>query len=245
MYGQVRRRPLVLTVATFAAIFHLISGCGLNGGPVSPTHDAGARVPLASTPSPVPRRSTAPMVMIIGDSFTVGSGPVQGWDSYAAQTARTLGWQLVTAGASGTGFVNPGPVGRTFEMSFDKELSWRPPPGLLIISGGHNDRQVSPGTVHQAVERLLELARRRWPETKIVVIGPIWMAKAPDWSYQVRDAIAVAAEEAKTPFLDPLGRSWGSGTILPDGVHPTYAGHTKIAHWLVDALHKYGLGSSA
>jgi acyl-CoA thioesterase-1 len=245
MHGQVRRRPLVLTVATFTAIFYLISGCGLDGGLVSPTNGSGARVPLSSTPSPVLRRPTAPLVMIIGDSFTVGSGPVQGWDSYAAQTARTLGWQLVTAGASGTGFVNPGPVGRTFEMSFDKELSWRPPPSLLIISGGHNDRQVSPGTVHQAVGRLLELARRRWPQTKIVVIGPIWMAKTPAWGYQVRDAIAVAAEEARTPFLDPLSRSWGSGTILPDGVHPTYEGHTKIAQWLVGALRKYGFGPNA
>jgi lysophospholipase L1-like esterase len=180
--------------------------------------------------------------MIIGDSFTVGSGPVQEWDSYAAQTARALGWQLVTAGASGTGFVNPGPVGRTFEMSFDKELSWRPAPGLLIISGGHNDRQVDPGTVYQAVGRLLELVRSRWPHTKIVVIGPIWMAKAPGWGYQVRDAIAVAAEEAGTPFLDPLGQSWGSGTILPDGVHPTYEGHAKIAQWLVGGLRKYGFG---
>ncbi|MDP9846933.1 SGNH/GDSL hydrolase family protein [Streptosporangium lutulentum] len=202
-------------------------------------------MPLSSTPSFALHRSAAPLVMIIGDSFTVGSGPVGGWDSYAAQAARAMGWQLVTAGASGTGFVNPGSVGRTFETSFDKELSWRPPPSLLIISGGHNDREVSPGTVHQAVERLLELVGRRWPRTRVVVIGPIWMAKAPEWSYQVRDAIAVAAEEAKTPFLDPLGRSWGSGATLSDGVHPTYEGHTKIAQWLVGGLRKYGFGPSA
>ena len=45
-----------------------------------------------------------------------------------------------------------------------------------------------------------------------------------------------------TPFLDPLGRSWVAGTILPDGVHPTYEGHAKIAQWLVGGLRKYGFG---
>ncbi|MDP9863211.1 MULTISPECIES: SGNH/GDSL hydrolase family protein [Streptosporangium] len=180
--------------------------------------------------------------MIIGDSFTVGSGPVQRWDTYAARAARELGWQLVTAGAAGTGFVNPGPVERTFQRSFAEELSWRPAPDLLIVSGGHNDRRTRPGTVNGAARRLLELVRAHWPRTRTVVIGPIWMARAPRWAYGVRDAIASAAAEEGAAFLDPLGRRWGRGALLRDGVHPTHEGHLRLARWLVAALRGHGPG---
>ncbi|MBB4939329.1 lysophospholipase L1-like esterase [Streptosporangium album] len=180
--------------------------------------------------------------MIVGDSFTVGSGPVERWDTYAAKAARELGWQLVTAGAAGTGFVNRGPVKRTFQESFTEELSWRPAPDLLIISGGHNDRRTGFDKVHAAARRLLELVRTSWPQTRVVVIGPLWMARAPRWAYGVRDAVAIAADEEGATFLDPLGEHWSHELILPDGVHPTLAGHVRLAHWLVTALHEDGFG---
>ncbi|MEV7005322.1 SGNH/GDSL hydrolase family protein [Streptosporangium sp. NPDC051022] len=200
-------------------------------------------VPVLDPPAtPETRPIRAPLVMIVGDSFTVGSGPVRQWESYAAQAARELGWQLVTAGARGTGFVNPGRVRRTFQTSFTDELSWRPVPDLLIVSGGHNDR-TAPGKVHQAAKRLLGVVRSRWPQTRVVVVGPIWMGRAPRWAYGVRDAIAVAAGEEGAIFLDPLGRAWGRGAILGDGVHPTFQGHARLARWLVTALREHGAES--
>ncbi|WP_344856556.1 SGNH/GDSL hydrolase family protein [Planomonospora alba] len=178
--------------------------------------------------------------MVIGDSFTVGSGPVARWESYAAVAARELGWQPIIAGMGGTGYVNPGRVGRTFEDSFVQELAWRPAPDLLIISGGHNDRRTRPGEVHAAAARLLRLVGGHWPRTRVVVIGPLWMAEAPAWAYRVRDAVALAAERSGAAFLDPLGLRWGGGAVLPDGVHPTPEGHARIARWLVGALRANG-----
>ncbi|MER5619534.1 SGNH/GDSL hydrolase family protein [Streptosporangium sp. NPDC002544] len=204
----------------------------------------GAELPASATPSPP---SQTPLVMIIGDSFTVGSGPVQGWDGYAAHVARQLGWQLITAGAAGTGFVNPGKVGRTFQQSFVKELSWRPEPDLLIISGGRNDRRIGAARIEGAVVRLLELVRRQWPHTRIVLVGPIWMTRAPRWAYRVREAVSTAADRLEVPFLDPFeplgphGRGWGRGAVLPDGVHPTLVGHLRLARWMVTRLHEYGI----
>ncbi|MEU8207030.1 SGNH/GDSL hydrolase family protein [Streptosporangium sp. NPDC049046] len=201
----------------------------------------------AGTKSPPAWASRAPLVMIVGDSFTVGSGPVRGWDGYAARVARELGWQLITAGAAGTGFVNPGRVGRTFQDSFVKELSWRPEPDMLIISGGRNDRRVEAARIENAAVRLVELARRRWPHTRIVLVGPIWMTKAPRWAYGVREAVALAADRQEVSFLDPFealgphGRGWGRGAVLPDGVHPTLVGHVRLSRWMVSALHAYGI----
>ncbi|MFF3440869.1 SGNH/GDSL hydrolase family protein [Streptosporangium sp. NPDC002721] len=185
--------------------------------------------------------------MIVGDSFTVGSGPVRAWDGYAARVARELGWQLITAGAGGTGFVNPGRVGRTFQDSFVKELSWRPEPDMLIISGGRNDRRIEAARVEDAAVRLVELVRRRWPHTRIVLVGPIWMTKAPHWAYGVREAVQLAADRQEVPFLDPFeplgphGRGWGRGAVLPDGVHPTLAGHVRLSRWMVSTLRKHGV----
>ncbi|GAA3443860.1 hypothetical protein Pve01_48410 [Planomonospora venezuelensis] len=193
--------------------------------------------PAPVSPVPVAGPQT---VMVIGDSFTVGSGPVARWESYAALTARELDWQLITAGAAGTGFVNPGRVGRTFQDSFDRELAWRPAPDLLVVSGGHNDRRTPPSQVYGAAARLLESVRERWPGTGIVVVGPLWMGTAPGWAFQVRDAVALAAGEAGAVFLDPLGRRWDGAMILPDGVHPTLEGHVGIARWLVAALRENG-----
>ncbi|WP_440070427.1 SGNH/GDSL hydrolase family protein [Streptosporangium sp. OZ121] len=203
--------------------------------------------PATGTDLPPASPLPAPLVMIVGDSFTVGSGPVRAWDGYAARVARELGWQLITAGAAGTGFVNPGRVGRTFEDSFVKELSWRPEPNMLIISGGRNDRRIGAARVENAAVHLLELVRRRWPHTRIVLVGPIWMTKAPRWAYDVREAVLLAADRQEVPFLDPFeplgshGRGWGRGAVLPDGVHPTLTGHVRLSRWMVSALQKYGI----
>ncbi|MEO3875428.1 SGNH/GDSL hydrolase family protein [Nonomuraea sp. B12E4] len=207
-----------------------ISGCG---GTVAGN---GLSRPVSTSAAP----AKAPVMMFVGDSFTVGSGPVPEWETYATGAARRLGWQPVIAGAGGTGFVNEGRVGRTFRESFEVELAWRPAPDLLVISGGHNDRRWSAERVRHAAERLLARVRAHWPATRVVVVGPIWLADAPGKAYEVRDAVARAAVRAGVAFLDPLDRRWVTGkrskVVLPDGVHPTRAGHEHLAAWLAAKL---------
>ncbi|MEV0622905.1 SGNH/GDSL hydrolase family protein [Nonomuraea sp. NPDC050404] len=194
-------------------------------------------VPACTAPvKPVPGKPVAPVMMFVGDSFTVGSGPVPRWESYASQTARLLGWQPIIAGAGGTGYCNEGRAGRTFQRSFEVELAWRPAPDVLVISGGHNDRRWSPVQVRQAAEGLLAKVRAHWPGTRTVMIGPIWLGEAPSRAYGVRDALAEAAKAGKVPFFDPMRERWPQGAILPDGVHPTLAGHESIAGWLAARL---------
>ncbi|GAA2690027.1 MULTISPECIES: SGNH/GDSL hydrolase family protein [Nonomuraea] len=179
-------------------------------------------------------------MMFVGDSFTVGSGPVRTWQTYASESARQLGWQPVIAGAGGTGFVNEGRVGRTFEQSFMAELAWRPAPDLLVISGGHNDSRWPAATVRQAAARLVWSVKAHWPGTRIVMVGPIWIDRAPPSAYLLRDALAEVAARERVAFLDPLARRWIEGrrseVLLPDGVHPTLGGHHKLARWLAGAL---------
>ncbi|MFB4283402.1 MULTISPECIES: SGNH/GDSL hydrolase family protein [unclassified Nonomuraea] len=197
---------------------------------------SGAEVPPAPPRQAAKPKPAAPVMMFLGDSFTVGSGPVPRWQSYASQAARLLGRQPIIAGAGGTGFCNAGRAGRTFERSFEVELAWRPAPDLLVISGGHNDRRWRPAHVRRAAANLLAEVRSRWPGTRTVMVGPIWLEDAPRKAYAVRDALARAAKAGGVPFLDPMRRRWPPEAILPDGVHPTLAGHESIAAWLAAEL---------
>ncbi|MBF8189983.1 SGNH/GDSL hydrolase family protein [Nonomuraea sp. K274] len=195
---------------------------------------------IRGAPTPALARPAPPVMMFLGDSYTVGSGPVRSWQTYASETARLMGSQPIIAGAGGTGYVNEGRVGRTFRRSFEVQLAWRPAPDLLVISGGHNDRRWSTRRVRQAATTLLREVRGHWPATRIVMVGPIWLNGAPPKGYRVRDVLAEVAGAAGVRFLDPLRRRWVTGepseVLLPDGVHPTLAGHERLAAWLAAEL---------
>lgn len=225
------RRPLIAPAAAILGIFHTITGCGASAEATPP--------PQAVTQKAAPR---TPVMMVIGDSFTVGSGPVRPWETYATGAARLLGWQPVIAGAGGTGYVNPGRVGRDFERSFQEELSWRPAPDLLVVSGGHNDHRWTPHQVRQAAARLVWTVRSHWPSTRIVIVGPIWLDQAPPKAYAIRDALAGVAAQDRLTFLDPMSQRWVTGrrseVVLPDGTHPTFQGHTALARWLAGSLRR-------
>lgn len=243
-------RPLIAPAALLMGICWVISGCGAAAGESAPPPRPAPVAPAPVRPAPVPSKSApvsrtaAPVLMFVGDSFTVGSGPVPAWSGYAAETARRLGWQPVIAGAGGTGYLSRGRVGRSFQESFEAELSWRPAPDLLIVSGGHNDGRWTGLWVRRAAAKLLWTVRARWPATRVVMVGPIWLDRAPARAYRVRDALAQVAAREGVTFLDPMGQRWVTGSraeiVLPDGVHPTLAGHARLAGWLAGALRAQG-----
>ncbi|MEU0566421.1 SGNH/GDSL hydrolase family protein [Nonomuraea sp. NPDC005983] len=229
------RHALIASAALILGICYAISGCASDVGNVARHQSAGERTPPAGG-----QALDAPVMMVLGDSFTVGSGPVPPWRTYASEAARLLGWQPVLAGAGGTGYLNEGRAGRTFQRSFEEELAWRPAPDVLVVSGGHNDHRWSVLSVSRAARQLLRDARARWPSTRVIVVGPIWLDDAPAKAYAIRDTLARVAEREGVAFLDPLRERWITGSraevMLPDGVHPTFAGHLRLAHWLAAKL---------
>ncbi|MFG1999126.1 SGNH/GDSL hydrolase family protein [Spirillospora sp. NPDC048911] len=209
----------------------------------------------------------APVVMILGDSYTVGERGSQPETTYAPAAARLLGWQVVAAGKAGTGFVATGtrrknadtvkPAGQAFLGLFESQLGWRPAPDLLIVSGGHNDRKYPAVQTGQAARDLLSRAKQRWPGTPMVLIGPIWGNETPpQTALAIRDVLRGVAQELKIPFIDPIAERWITGNraahtgnapvyIRPDGVHPTIEGHRYLATRLVDDIKRLGLAHPA
>ncbi|WP_433327103.1 SGNH/GDSL hydrolase family protein [Spirillospora sp. CA-294931] len=223
----------------------LASGCGAFSGSVNQKASA--------APAPTAARAAAPVVMFLGDSYTVGERGAQPETTYAAAAARLLGWQVVLAGRGGTGFLAGGKANEPFGVLFESQLGWRPAPDLLIVSGGHNDTHHPPQQVAGAARDVLDRARRRWPSTRVVLVGPIWGNETPPpRALAVRDALRDVARQQGIPFLDPIVERWitgnriqGSGNapdfIRRDGVHPTPAGHRHLATRLVEGVNRLGL----
>ena len=145
------------------------------------------------------------VVMFLGDSYTTGRLGQIPELTYAGDTARTLGWQVVIGGYRGTGFVARGSVHKTFLDLFHEQLAWRPRPDLVIVSGGHNDRFHSPQAVAESATELLITIRRTWGGTRLLLIGPMWGDGEPTRAVEdVRDVLAGVAGQQHVPFVDPL-----------------------------------------
>jgi len=210
-----------------------------------------AAEPAGDPASAAPPRLHVPVVFMLGDSYTAGIKSVPPEKTYAAETARRLGWQVVIAGYAGTGFMARGKIGKNFADLYDAQLAWRPAPDMIVVSGGHNDRH-PPDQVALAANRLLTEITVRWPKTHVVLVGPMWGGDPPPRALRVRDALRTTATTLKVPFIDPLAERWITGNvhkgtgnakryILPDGTHPTAAGNRYIADRLVTALRARGL----
>ncbi|GAA4088431.1 SGNH/GDSL hydrolase family protein [Actinomadura miaoliensis] len=241
-----RRARRGAAIATLCLGSLLATGCGAFSEPSRPN----AAAPAAPSASSVPR---APVVMFLGDSYTVGERGTLVETAYASAAARLLGWQVIVGGRGGTGFVQGG-AGRTpFGVMFESQLGWRPAPDLLIISGGHNDARVRDVQVGPPARDLLVRARQRWPGTRIALIGPIWGSDTPPpAALAVRDQLRGVAQQLGVPFIDPIAERWitgdrseGTGNaavfIKKDGVHPTPEGHRYIAARLVENLRRLHL----
>jgi lysophospholipase L1-like esterase len=198
------------------------------------------------------RPEKAPVVMVLGDSYTAGIDATLPEDTYAAETARRLGWQIIIAGYRGTGFIAPGRIGKSFSMLYEEELAWRPAPDMVMVVGGHNDWRQDPLLVAAYARELLTKIRARWPDTTVVLTGPMWGGDPPPAGLRVRDALKGVASELGLTFIDPLGERWITGNIhrksgnarlyiRGDGVHPNPAGNRYFADRLVADLRRLGL----
>jgi lysophospholipase L1-like esterase len=239
-YRQVRRAAALLALLAAA-------GCG------AAAHSSPGAAPAAPSLRPAQTVARAPVVMFLGDSYTAGGTENSQFLTYATDTAKLLGWQVIVGGRGGTGFVTPGRVREPFPVLYVRQLAWRPAPDMVIVSGGHNDQRQSPARVGIAARKLLTDMRGRWPGTHIVLMGPMWGTGNPSTGVlQIRDALATVARALNIPFIDPLREQWitgderyGTGNaanyILRDRTHPTIAGHQYLAGRLVADLTHLGL----
>jgi acyl-CoA thioesterase I len=202
-----------------------------------------------------------PVALFIGDSYAAGSGGAGAQRSFACLTARALGWVCRNDGEPGTGYTNAGKVhGAAFDTYAQRALRAAGPGGVtsalagassadvdvVVVTGGRNDSGQKVPERLAAAGLTLDRLRVTYPEAKIVVVGPFWVDD--DVPPSLLDFDAGLRDEARArdlTFIDPIRERWltteeRSRWISADGVHPSVAGHQRMAAMLVAALEAAG-----
>jgi len=181
---------------------------------------------LAASDAAEPERKT---IVILGDSIAAGLGvePAEAFPALLQQRIREkrLPYELVNAGVSGD-----------TTASGVRRLPWllRRRIDVLVIELGGNDglRGISPEETRSNLEKMISLARAKYPDVRIVLAGMQMPASmGADYAKKFRDLFASVAKEQKTELIPFLLEGVGGRPELnqPDRIHPNPAGHKIVA----------------
>lgn len=165
----------------------------------------GVRIGPNDTVLPVDVRG--PRVIVIGDSFTEGTGSDGSTLSWSRKMGRLLGWRdLWASGSGGTGYVATGVAGRVkFRDRIQSDVIDHEP-DVVVWAGGINDPTGAPATVGSEAQLCYEAVAAALPNTVQIVLSPFWRGGPetfPSGLLEVRDAIRAAAAAVSTD-LNPV-----------------------------------------
>ena len=193
---------------------------------------------------PVLGERAAPRALFFGDSFFVGGGCTpDGSRSMAAVAGGELGYRPVIRGIAGTGYVAgndqygpPAYLSQIRDGAFDVRN-----PRLVVIEGGANDIGLPLADIRRNARQVLLIAQKRFPQARIIVMGPIQTFGPWEETDGIRDTVKRVARRLGLRFVNP--QKWTDGHmewLCPDWVHPTYEGHQILGTRLAQALAKRG-----
>jgi len=186
--------------------------------------------PAPAPPSPAAAvLATAPVVVFLGTSLTAGQGldPEEAYPALIQKKidAAGLGYRVVNAGVGGD--TSADALGR---------LDWllKQRVDVLVVETGANDalRGQDPAATRENIRAIITRARRHSPAPRLVLVG----MEAPRnlGADYVRRFHAIYPELARetgaalVPFLlDGVGGV--EALNQADGIHPTAAGHERMA----------------
>lgn len=181
-------------------------------------------------------------VLIIGDSYTKGSGSYDARHGWAQDIVADMGWDATIDGVGGTGYVNTGPYGSTrFTYSARIGTHRDLDPDLVLVQGSQNDWLVGADRLRTAVESTLRRAQQQWPDAVVVALGPSAPQPRAQGTTGINAAVAAGARAAGVTFVDPLDRQWftasnSPGYAAPDEQHLNDAGYRYLAERVESTL---------
>jgi lysophospholipase L1-like esterase len=238
--GLMQAGPVTAATAQAAAASApaTAAATGTATAPATATGTATAATPGIELPA-------RPVLLILGDSYTAGTGAGRQDQGWAYVVARTLGYPTNIDGEGGTGFAwGGGPQddgGREYEVRL-REISRNPRfvPNLLILQGGQNDALLNnPDELKTATTQTIEAARRFWPGIQVVVLGPSAPQPLAEELRGANTAVRAGAAAARAPYIDAYDAGWFTRTNSPgfnaDGAHPNTAGHAYLAQKFLES----------
>jgi acyl-CoA thioesterase-1 len=179
---------------------------------------------LQETPPPEART-----ILFFGDSLTAGYGldPAQAFPAViqAKISARGWGFRVINAGLSGE--TTAGGL-RRIEWVLQRPIA------VLVLALGANDglRGLPIAAAKRNLQAIIDRTRHKYPQVKIVLAGmqvPTNLGREYTTAFRAMfPELAAANAAVLLPFL--LEGVGGMPELnLPDGIHPTPAGHKIIA----------------
>jgi lysophospholipase L1-like esterase len=191
-------------------------------------------------------KPAATRAIVVGDSFTEGTGATAKFTAFPSTLCRIEGWtDCWQSGSGGTGYLAPGAVsGRTGyggRLSNDV-LKWHP--DVVVVTGGRNDNyRYTPAQVQAAATDVFRRVRAQVPDARLVVTSPFPSSKAEATNASliaIGNAIHAAADSVGAQYVDVMGPSsyiiGSTGLVASDGVHPNQAGHDRLGSVLASKI---------
>lgn len=213
-------------IARYASVAVAVAllACGREKASGPPDAVAAGGVDTARTPT-----TGVPIVMFVGTSLTAGLGvePDEAYPALIRQKIDSAGlnYRVVNAGVSGE--TSAGALRR---------IDWllREPVAVLVLETGANDglRGQDPDSIRGTIQAIIDRVHGAQPATRILLVG---MNAMPNLGreYVTRfQAIYPAVARANgLPIVPALLEGVGGVDSLnqPDGIHPSPAGHRRLA----------------
>lgn len=187
-------------------------------------------------------RSTAPTVVVIGDSFSEG-GAANYIDGYVPQLAFTLGVDdVIPSGSGGTGLLKTNGSNVNYLDRVDWTLN-NIPADIYVIQGTQNDGTFTPSQLSAQLALVDARIKALRPSSRRLILG-VWNCRLGaiadgGGTYQASNNAAMAAYAAAQgiPFVDWSDWITGSGNTssqngtgtadyytVSDNTHPSVAG---------------------
>lgn len=216
----------------------LLAACGGGDAPREPAPPpATPGAAAGGAPASEAARAEAPVMMFLGTSLTAGYGvdPSMAYPALIQLMVDSGGYRYRVVNAGVSGETSAGALRRT------AWLFRQTPPAIFILETGANDglRGLEPDTLEANVLAILERASRLSPPPHLVLAG---MEAPPNLggSYADRFRAVYPSAASRTgatliPFL-LAGVAGVDSLNLPDGIHPTAAGHAVVARTVWQVL---------
>lgn len=183
--------------------------------------------------------------LVMGDSYTAGTGADIQHTSFAYQLGRLLGWgNIMTNGGPSTGYLQTYNGMGTFRTRLATDVTARNP-DIVILTGGYNDSGATATALGAEAALLFDAAIAAMPDALIAVVSPFYPGGSPG-ATRLAQAAAIETEATNRGliYVDCINPSviTGSGSVgatngtgnadyytYTDGVHPSQAGHDFLA----------------
>ncbi len=213
-------------IARYASVAVAVAllACGREKASGPPDAVAAGGVDTARTPT-----TGAPIVMFVGTSLTAGLGvePDEAYPALIRQKIDSAGlnYRVVNAGVSGE--TSAGALRR---------IDWllREPVAVLVLETGANDglRGQDPDSIRGTIQAIIDRVHAAQPATRILLVGMNAMPNlGREYVTRFQAIYPAVARVNGLPIVPALLEGVGGVDSLnqPDGIHPTPAGHRRLA----------------